>query len=293
VQGAIPVAQPFGGTLTKKQASSQNVTLLGGRCYTLLGVDGDGVKDLDLYFYDQNSKKVASDLGFDALPALTSCPTWPGQHRVEIVLKDGGGDVAAQLFVAPIAASALINPPPANPSPDPRTQLIEQVAQTMPPATRIGDFYRGAGKDNEHSDFTIPLAAGHCYLFYGAAAPSMRALSLYIWDPSDKRVADQKGVSTSPMIQYCPMKSGPFHVQGKVVTGSGDYRMAVYALPPQPEIVAMGSAPVAGGDPLTAAVIAQAPSLAPGLCPTMPGPFHLQAKIEKGQGEYRMGVFKK
>lgn len=361
VPGAVAVTQPFGGVLSKKQSSSQVVTLLGGRCYTLLGTGGDGVKDVDLYYYDAQNKKVASDLGFDALPALTYCPTWPGSHKVEIVLKDGGGEVAAQLFLAPLPSSMPVTLiPPTNSAPDEHTKLIEQAAQTMPGATRVGDFYRGAGKDNEHADFTVQLEGGRCYLFHGAAASSMQALSLYLWDPNNKRVADERGTSINPVIRYCAAMSGPFHVQGKVVKGAGDFRMAVYALPPQQEPQAAAPSPAAG-DPLSAAVIAQAPTLAPGyaqqgdvwkgagsknghsdwtvplesghcytfigfggagvdnlslyawdptgkrvadrrsnnsqsvmgVCPSMSGPFHLQAKIEKGQGEYRMGVYKK
>lgn len=124
--GASATAAAFGGLLTRKQSSSQNVTLVGGRCYTLLGTGGDGVKDVDLYIYDGTNKKVASDLGFDALPALTYCPTWPGPHRVEIVLKDGGGEVAAQLFVQPkVVTPGAPAATPKNSQPDGITAMIE------------------------------------------------------------------------------------------------------------------------------------------------------------------------
>ena len=356
--GATATMASFGGLLSKKQSSSQSVTLAGGRCYTLLGTGGDGVKDVDLYIYDGANKKVASDLGFDALPALTYCPRWPGPHRLEIVLKDGGGEVAAQLFVQP-KASTPNQPaaPPTNAKPDAITAMIEQSA--LAGTRRVGDFFRGAGKEDEHGDFTVSLEAAHCYSFYGAAGSGVTALSLYLWDPSDKRVADEKSGTPAPVLRYCPQVGGPFHVQGKVAKGAGEYRVAVYEHPGQEEPGTVGTASPVGGDPLAAMVKQLSTQVAPGyvpvgelfrgagsknshtdwtvalgqgrcytfiglggagveqlslyawdpsgkrvadrrsnnsqsvmgICATMPGPYHLQGKIEKGAGEYRMGVY--
>jgi hypothetical protein len=366
VAGAAPVTDPFGGLLNKKQATAQQVELVGGRCYTLIGTGGDGVKDVDIYFYDAANKKVASDLGFDAAPALSYCPPWPGQHRVELVVKDGSGEVAAQLFVQPLpAAAVLAPPPPPRAAPDDLTRVIEAAADAQAQkAARMTEFFRGAGKEGEHGDYTVALEPARCYSLFGSASPTVRALSIYLWDPSGKRAAEHKPNANTPALHYCPHVGGPFHVQAKVAGGVGEFRLAVYAHPPQTQPKELARRPAAGprgGDPVTALLEAQAKQVAPGykrvgevfrgaggrnsrsdwtvpleggkcytfvgvggvgveqlslyawdptgkrvadrrsensqsvmgLCPTMPGPYHLQAKIEKGSGDYRMATYVK
>lgn len=196
---------------------------------------------------------------------------------------------------------------------------------------------------------------------YGASGSGVAALSLYVWDPANKRVADEKGGTTAPVLRYCPQVGGPFHVQGKVARGVGEYRVAVYEHPAQEEPGAVGMVSPSSGDPLTAMVKQLSSQVAPGytsigdvyrgaggkgthtdwtvpldagrcytfiglsgagveqlslyawdpsgkrvadrrstssqsimgVCASSPGPYHLQAKIEKGTGEYRMGVYGK
>jgi hypothetical protein len=364
VQGASPATQPFGGLLNQKQSSSQALQLNGGRCFVFIGTGGDGIKDVDLYIYDAQNKKVASDLGFDAVPALSYCANWPGKFRFEIVVKSGSGEVAAQVYVrpGPGASAPAPLPPPTNTSPDALTSTIEQTANVAAQgAVRIGDFGRGAGKEGATGDMTLSLEAEHCYTFFGTSSPTVRQLSLYLWDPAGKKVTKEDPFNVpSPVMRYCAQTSGPFHLQAKLIFGQGEFRLAAYAHPPQPMQAVAG--PAAGSsDPIAAQVESQATQVAPGyqkqgdmfrgaggkmthtdwtvpleggrcytfigvggvgverlslyawdpsgkrvadrrsdnsqsvmgFCPTQPGPYHLQEKIEAGSGDYRMGVYVK
>lgn len=278
VAGAAPVNQPFGGLLNQKQSSSQELTLNGGRCFVFIGTGGDGVKDVDLYIYDAQNKKVASDMGFDATPALTYCANWPGKHRFEIVVKSGAGEVAAQVFVQPQPASSPQPAvPAANSMPDAITSTIEQSANVAAQgAVRIGDFGRGAGKEGTEANTTFALEAERCYTFFGGASPLVRQVSLYLWDPSGKKVAKEDPFNVpSPVLRYCAQVTGPFRFQAKLVFGTGDLRYAAYAHPPQaPQ--AMLAPPGPAGDPISAMVEQQATQFAPG--------YTKQGEIFRGAG---------
>jgi hypothetical protein len=81
--GAEPVDAPLGGFLGSRQSVTQFVTLQAGRCYTVLGVGGQGVADLDIVLYNPNGKRVASDIGFDPTPMVQHCAQWPGAYKIE------------------------------------------------------------------------------------------------------------------------------------------------------------------------------------------------------------------
>jgi hypothetical protein len=227
--GSEPVGAPIGGFLGSRQSVTQFVTMQAGRCYTILGVGGQGVNDLDLVLYNPNAKRVASDIGFDPTPSVQHCAQWPGAYKLEATVKRGGGEVAVQVYAAGGAAAAGANPapvaggdgmPPPDPSLQPRAQApaapgtdalnahIEgQAGSLAPGARRVGDFFAGFGDKGAKNDWYLPLEAGHCYTFIAAGGAGVQFLSQYLWDPTGKRVSDNKSKSAESV-----MGGGEFHV---------------------------------------------------------------------------------
>ncbi|MGZ3442803.1 MAG: hypothetical protein ACXVDD_24950, partial [Polyangia bacterium] len=128
--GTEPVGAPIGGFLGSRQSVTQFVTMQAGRCYTILGVGGQGVSDLDLVLYNPNGKRVASDIGFDPTPSIQHCAQWPGAYKLEATVKRGGGEIAVQVYAAG-GSSAATPPPPVGgdgmPPPDPSLQPHTQA----------------------------------------------------------------------------------------------------------------------------------------------------------------------
>ena len=88
------VADPIGGVLASRQSLQQYVMMQAGRCYTIIGIGGQGVSDVDLALYNPNGKRVASDNGFDQTPMIRHCAQWPGAYRLEATVKRGSGEIA-------------------------------------------------------------------------------------------------------------------------------------------------------------------------------------------------------
>lgn len=221
-----------------------------GRCYTILGVGGQGVADLDLALFDPNGKRVASDLGFDPTPSLQHCANWPGAYKLEAKVKRGAGEIAVQVF-APGGSSAAAPPPPpvggdGMPPPDPSLQphaqaapapgsdalaahIDAQAAMVAPGGHRVGELFTGFGDKGRKNDWFVPLESGHCYTFIAAGGAGVQFLSQFLWDPSGRRVSDNKSKSAESVMGFCPALPGPYHLQAKVEKGGGELRVGVYA----------------------------------------------------------------
>lgn len=145
--------------------------------------------------------------------------------------------VVAAMMVATATGTMAKKPPPVMvppaPAERPPSDALEAEVQRIatsssPGARRVGDFLRGAGDKNSHMDWFVPLEAGTCYFIVGVAGPGIEFLSLYLWDPQNKRITENRAKSPQATMAACTTFPGPHHVQGKVGKGMGEYRVAVY-----------------------------------------------------------------
>jgi hypothetical protein len=116
----------------------------------------------------------------------------------------------------------------------------QQVAAGAPRLHRIGDYYQAiATRKGDRSDWYLPLEAGRCYWLGGAGGGEVRELFLYVWDPDNRRLADNRPKSPTVTLAFCAAKSGMHHVQAKVARGAGPYLVGAYSnVAPQKEIAA-------------------------------------------------------
>ncbi|MCS6913554.1 MAG: hypothetical protein RMK29_18710 [Myxococcales bacterium] len=150
--------------------------------------------------------------------------------------------------------------------PDPLAAAADsQAAAAAPGATRVGPFYQGfANKEDDRSDWYLPLTPGTCYWFSGAGGPGVQKLYLYLWDQNGKRVADIKPSGPMALLAYCPTVGGMYHLQAKSASGHGPYTVGVYqragmparapALAPPPQLGALCDATAAAQAPGAARV---------------------------------------
>lgn len=105
------------------------------------------------------------------------------------------------------------------------SSAIDLAKRTVPDAKQVGDVLAGAG---DKTDWNVDLKPGTCYTFAAAAAPGVKHLSLYLWDPGGHRVADEKPKQPQVALSHCATVAGLFHVQAKAGP-KGDYRMVIFA----------------------------------------------------------------
>lgn len=82
-QGYQPVGQPVSGLLPNGQAWNNNVSLVAGYDYRLIGVCDQNCGDLDLALYDQNGTLVAQDQSADTRPVVGGVPSYTGNFTIQ------------------------------------------------------------------------------------------------------------------------------------------------------------------------------------------------------------------
>lgn len=232
-QGGDVVGTPFHGTAFKKGAEEDfSVMLDATKCYWFSGVGDEQVEKLYLYLFDQNDKRVQTKKPDGPMALMTHCPEQSGMYRLRAKVDEGVGHYAIGLYAK--AAPPKVAPPPKPEAPKPEGPDLEAMieksaASSAPGAKRQGEFYAGSA---DEQDWSTQLDAGNCYSFIAQGTPGkVKKLWLYLWDPNSKRVTESKGDSPNATIGHCPKETGMFKFQVKVHSGSGDYKLGVYAKP--------------------------------------------------------------
>lgn len=100
--GYIPVTQMYRSQMMQGQNQFVTVTAQPGRCYRIIGVGGQGVRDLDLRLRDQSGNVVDQDVATDNFPVLglqrQLCLNWTGTFQIEVIMYSGGGEFGVQAF---------------------------------------------------------------------------------------------------------------------------------------------------------------------------------------------------
>ena len=100
--GLVPHGKPILGELAQGARSDHLVVLEAGRCYRVVGVGGEGVKDMDLFLYDPAGVQANQDSGQDRYPVLGKqieiCPLAAGAYRLQIQMYAGGGELAVGVY---------------------------------------------------------------------------------------------------------------------------------------------------------------------------------------------------
>jgi hypothetical protein len=100
--GFYPITQLFRAQMGQGQRQYVTVTATPGRCYRIIGVGGQGVRDLDLRLRDTNGNVVDQDVATDNFPVLglqrPLCLNWTGTFQIEVIMYSGGGEFGVQAF---------------------------------------------------------------------------------------------------------------------------------------------------------------------------------------------------
>lgn len=211
-----------------------DVTLQQGYCYYFSGVGDPNVDELQLALFDAEDDEVAEDERDDpARVVIEYCPEVSGPYQLMAKVTDGAGHYLAGVFGvakdgAPPPQASTASPPPPAPAPagDDLEGRIEKLAgASAPDADRVGDYFQGS---SAKTDWYVALEQGKCYWFIAAGEPSIEKLSLYLWDPNDKRQEHNPSETNEVTIGYCPTIGGMHHFQAKVEGGEGAYMVGVY-----------------------------------------------------------------
>jgi hypothetical protein len=222
------------------QGTDWSVPLVSGQCYVFGYAFDSGISRFSVYLWGPWNRRITAERNHGGDGVLKACAAQDGVYRLEGKIVSGAGHFVvvgygsgspAPTAVAPAATdvaptAGLVAAPPAATL----GGVIDRIAAgAAPGASRVGDVHDGIGDD---SSWPVPLQAGTCYTFIGAGdANSVKALSLFLWDPHSARITENRSATEVATIGYCAAASGTYKVEAKVTRKPGPlgaYRVGVY-----------------------------------------------------------------
>jgi hypothetical protein len=202
-----------------------NVQLEDHKCYWFSAVGDEGMSRLGLFVFEGKSKiAAASQKSKDARAVATLCVKTPGMHRVRIKVGDGAGHVGVGIY----GEKALEAPPPAEAKKQTweeiEAQVSEEAGSAAQGAKQVGKFMRA----EDRQQWSVQMQAGKCYWAVAVGGDGVKELALYLWDPNNKRVADNKMDNKKVSVGHCPTESAMYRFETKLVSGSGKYAVGIY-----------------------------------------------------------------
>jgi hypothetical protein len=229
---AAPGSTPVGGVLKsvaydEDEETKWPVMLEANKCYVFSGIGDQSVHELFLELDDPQGDRAARLKNDTPRVLLEHCTTVGGSYQLMGKVTEGYGHYMVGVFLKPGGPT----PPPAEPAPEPVAprmdlgKIIDGLAQKHG-AERVGDFFAG---NSDKTDWYAALEEGKCYFLIGAGDEGVNKLFLFLWDPQDKRITQNKSDTSQVELGHCPTVSGMYQFQAKVDSGSGEYKVGVYA----------------------------------------------------------------
>ncbi len=220
--GAPLNGQILHGETTRPGGSQEfRIQLDTDHCYWFGGATNELGQNLTLTVSDPKGAEVASEKGKSTDTLLEYCPATDGVFKLQS--KTGyHGPFSVAVYQGTRLAPAVAAVGDATPE-----ALIAKEAQAAAPgAKQVGTYFEGVA---DETSWSTSLTKGKCYWFIAAGTPGKtKKLWLYVWDPANKRIADNKGDSNVVTSGHCAKETGMFKFQAKVHSGSGPYKAAVF-----------------------------------------------------------------
>jgi hypothetical protein len=234
--GARLVGSVKRGAASRGSSVNYAYNLVPGHCYTVIVAGSPSATDIDLFLFDPNRRRVASDREANNLPHLSHCASMPAAYRLEVKMHRGDGPFALGVFdaqggaaPAPVAPVAMPPRPAAPAGPDPLLARLTEVSSAVAPgAAPVSQVFRGAGETHARVDYSVNLEPGRCYTFIAVGSPSVTDLDLYVFDPNRRRVTSDRERNNFPHVTHCAGMPAPYTVRVQMYRGSGPYVMQVF-----------------------------------------------------------------
>src|SRR5262245_62006867 len=96
--GAGLVGQVRRGAASRGDSVNFRYELSAGHCYTVVVVGAPTATDIDLFLFDPNRSRVASDRERNNFPHLSHCASLPASYRIEVKMYRGDGPFVVGVF---------------------------------------------------------------------------------------------------------------------------------------------------------------------------------------------------
>lgn len=210
-----------------QQGGSQQYTLQleGGKCYAILAVGDNGVRDLDLILNNSGGQEIDRDVETDGNPIVRVCAEQTGQYTIQISMYSGQGSfvyapyrwprgtrgpfgLAGLIYVRLAEVTALLG-----------VEGFEPDVDSAPGQGRINQ-----GQTRNHN---ISLQQGQCYAVLAVGGDGITNLDVSIQN-GGRAVATDQTRTAFPRVTHCAESAGQYQVNVGSSGGSGQYFYQVF-----------------------------------------------------------------
>ena len=213
------------GELQQGQTQSFDLELEGDKCYAIIAVGDNGVRDLDLSL-QRGNRTIDQNDGDDARPIVRVCADRSGTYAMQVKMTEGEGAFFYHAYRwprgtrGPFGLRGLTWVRFAE-----VTQLLS-VENYEPDA----NFAPGRGqlrRQGASANHTLELPANHCVAVVVVGGDGVIDLDVQLQQNGSAVSADTTR-DAMPNVRYCTQGAGRFRLQIQAASGSGDYFYQVF-----------------------------------------------------------------
>lgn len=225
-RGYLPHGSNTRGELTEGQTRDFSVELEGGKCYAILGVGDNGVRNLDLVLKDGAGTTIDQDVEVDARPIVRVCPEQSGRYTMTVGMNAGSGNFYYAPYRwprgtrGPFGLSGLIYVRLGEVT----SLLAVQNYEPDPSAAPGQGNVRREGASATHN---VELEGGQCYAILAVGGDGFNNVDLKL-SQANTQIARDTTRSAFPSVRHCPTEDGRFRIEVGAAGGSGRYFYQVF-----------------------------------------------------------------
>jgi hypothetical protein len=211
-----------------EQGATQDfpIQLEGGKCYAILAVGDNGVRDLDLILSDSGGRQVDRDVETDARPVVRVCAPQTGAYSMQVKMYSGAGSFVYAAYKwprgtrGPFNLSGLIYVRLAE-----VTALlgVEGYQPDVDATPGDGNLRRQGASAREN----LQLTGGQCYAILVVGGEGVNNLDVTLASGSNQVAADTTRTAF-PDVRFCPPSTGRYTLNVTAGQGSGRYFYQVF-----------------------------------------------------------------
>lgn len=214
------------GALQEGQDRDFSLSLEGGKCYAIVAVGDNGVRNLDLIVRSPRGRQVDRDVAEDARPIVRVCADDTGDYEMKVSMAQGAGNFLYQAYRwprgtrGPFGLSGLIY-----------VRLGEVTSLlNVEGYEPDGDFAPGRGtlrREGASTHHDLDLPAGQCFAVLVVGGEGVNDIDVRLTRGGQQLSADGTR-NAFPNVRYCTQAAGTYRLDVAATAGSGDYFYQVF-----------------------------------------------------------------
>jgi hypothetical protein len=207
--------------LSESAETDYPMSLEGGKCYAILAVGDNGVRDLDLRLLNARGDVVDRDVEQNARPIVRVCPTASGSYTMRVKMFAGAGNFVYQQYRwprgtrGPFGLSGLMYVRLAE-----VTQLLN--VEGFEPDTDFTPERANLRREGDERTHDIPMRGGRCYSVLAVGGDGIVDLDASLLQGTTP-IATEASTNAFPSVRHCPAQNGTFKLKVRAASGSGAY----------------------------------------------------------------------